>query len=68
MTLSKDEETVMRRIMQEGEIRQDELRRELDFSKSKLSALLNNLEKKNAVEKNRYKRTNMLKPTEDFQR
>ncbi len=68
MTLSEDEETVLRKIMQNGEIRQDDLRRELKFSKSKLSALVNNLEKKNAIEKNRYKRTNMLKPSEEFQK
>lgn len=67
MAMSDDERSVMRVIMEKGEARQDELRRELDFSKSKLSALLKNLEKKNAVEKNRYKRTNIVKPTEAFQ-
>lgn len=68
MAMSEDEQKVLRKIMQSGEVRQDELRRELDFSKSKLSALLNNLEEKNAVEKTRYKRTNRVTPTEEFQR
>lgn len=68
MAMSEDEQKVLRKIMQSGEARQDELRRELDFSKSKLSALLNNLEEKNAVKKTRYKRTNRVTPTEEFQR
>lgn len=66
MTLSEDEEKVLREIMQQSEVRQDELRKEFDFSKSKLSALLNNLEEKNAIEKTRYKRTNQIRPTEQF--
>lgn len=68
MAMSEDEERVLRKVMREGEVRQDNLRREVDFSKSKLSALLNNLEEKNAVEKTRYKRTNKITPTEEFQR
>lgn len=68
MAMSEDEKEVMRIIMEKGEARQDKLRRKLDFSKSKLSALLKNLEKKNAVEKTRYKRTNKVKPTEPFER
>lgn len=68
MAMTDDEEMVLRKVMNHGEIRQDDLRREVDFSKSKLSALLKNLEKKNAVKKERYKRTNKLKPTEEFQR
>ena len=66
MAMSDDEKEVLGVVMDEGEIRQDDLRRELDFSKSKLSALLNNLEEKNAIEKSRYKRTNKVRPTEDF--
>lgn len=68
MAMSEDEETVLRKVMQQSEVRQDELRRQLPFSKSKLSALLKNLEDKNAIEKTRYKRTNRVKPTEQFQR
>lgn len=68
MAMNEDEKKVLREIMQEKEIRQDELRKRIDFSKSKLSALLNNLEEKNAIEKNRYKRTNLVTPTEEFQR
>ncbi len=68
MAMTEDEKKVLRKIMNAGELRQDELRKELDFSKSKISALVNNLVDKNAVEKNRYKRTNKLEPTEEFQR
>ncbi len=68
MAMSDDEKAVLKKVMQQGEARQDNLRRKLDFSKSKLSALLNNLEEKNAIEKVRYKRTNRIKPTEQFQR
>lgn len=68
MAMSEDEKKVLREIMQDEEIRQDELRKRINFSKSKLSALLNNLEEKNAIEKNRYKRTNLVTPTEEFQR
>ncbi len=68
MAMSEDEEKVLRIIMEQGEARQDKLRRKLDFSKSKLSALLNNLEEKNAIKKERYKRTNKIRPTEEFQR
>ncbi len=66
MTLSKDEEKVLREVMHRGKVRQDELSKSLDFSKSKLSALLNNLEEKNAIEKTRQRRTNWIKPTEHF--
>lgn len=68
MAMSDDEKKVLRKIMDQGEARQDKLRRKVDFSKSKLSAILNNLEEKNAIKKSRYKRTNKLKPTEEFQR
>ncbi|KXA91234.1 hypothetical protein AKJ64_04860 [candidate division MSBL1 archaeon SCGC-AAA259E17] len=68
MAMSDDEQEVLRKVMQLEEVRQDELRRKLDFSKSKLSALINNLKDKNAIEKTRYKRTNKIKPTEEFQR
>ncbi len=68
MAMSEDEEKVLRLVMEQGVARQDKLRRKLDFSKSKLSALLNNLEEKNAIEKTRYKRTNKVRPTEEFRR
>lgn len=68
LAMSEDEKKVLRKIMNAGEARQDELRRELNFSKSKLSALVNNLVDKNAIEKVRYKRTNKLRPTKDFRR
>lgn len=68
MAMTEDEQEILRIIMEEGMIRQDDLRREVDFSKSKVSALVNNLVDKNAIEKTRYKRTNRLKPTEQFQK
>ena len=67
MTLTEDEQAVLRPIMEAGgEIRQDHLRRQLDFSKSKLSALVNNLERKKAITKTRYHKTNILKLTKEF--
>mgnify|MGYP000228401290 CR=1 FL=1 len=66
MTLSEDERTVFEEILRCREIRQDELRRRLDMSKSKLSALINNLERKGAILKLRYHKTNILRPTKEF--
>lgn len=69
MTLSEDERAVFGKIMENGsEIRQDDLWRQLreDFSKSKLSALVNNLERKRAITKRRYGRTNILRLSKEF--
>ena len=68
MTLSPDERAVLERIMQQGKVRQDDLRRQVDMSKSKLSAIVNNLERKRAITKTRYHKTNILEPTEEFRR
>lgn len=68
MTLTPDERAVLERIMQRGKVRQDDLRRQVDMSKSKLSALVNNLERKRAIIKTRYHKTNILEPTEEFKR
>lgn len=68
MAMSDDEQKVLREVIQRGEVRQDELRKDVSFSKSKLSALLNNLKEKNAIKKSRYKRTNKITPTEEFSR
>ncbi|KXB07671.1 hypothetical protein AKJ51_00565 [candidate division MSBL1 archaeon SCGC-AAA382A20] len=67
MALSEDEQKVLRKVIELEEVKQSELRRELDFSKSKTSALLNNLEDKNTIKKSRFKRTNIVEPTEQFQ-
>lgn len=67
MAMSEDEEKVLREVMRQGKARQDELWKELDMSRGKLSALINNLVEKNAITKERYRRTNLLKPTEEFQ-
>ncbi|KXA95865.1 hypothetical protein AKJ65_00415 [candidate division MSBL1 archaeon SCGC-AAA259E19] len=66
MAMSEDEEKVLREVMSRGEARQDKLWKKLDMSRGKLSALINNLVEKNAITKERYRRTNILKPTEDF--
>jgi len=67
MTLTEDERKVLELVLRSGdEVRQDKLRRELDFSKSKLSALVNNLERKRAITKNRHHKTNVLKVSKEF--
>ena len=67
MTLTEDERKVFEAILRSGgEARQDKLRRELDMSKSRLSALVNNLERKHAITKTRYFKTNILKVSEEF--
>lgn len=67
MTLSEDEQKVLQQVMALGsEVRQDDLWRHLDLSKSKLSALVINLERKGAITRARYHRTNILKLTEEF--
>jgi len=66
LTLSEDERKVLNEILKDGEVRQDVLRRRLDMSKSKLSALVNNLEKKGAIIKLRHHKTNILRATKEF--
>ncbi len=67
MTLTEDERRVFEAILRAGgKGYQDKLRRELDMSKSKLSALVNNLERKHAITKERYFRTNILKVSKEF--
>ncbi len=67
MALTDDERQVFKAIVRSGgEARQDKLRRELDMSKSKLSALVNNLERKHAITKTRYWKTNILKVSKEF--
>jgi uncharacterized membrane protein len=67
MTLTEDERRVLELVMHSGgEARQDKLRRQLDFSKSKLSALVNNLERKRAITKTRYHKTNILRLSKEF--
>lgn len=67
MTLTEDERKVLEAIIKaDGKAYQDKLRRELDMSKSKLSALVSNLERKHAITKERYFRTNILKLSKEF--
>lgn len=66
MTLTDDERLVLELILRSKEIRQDKLRKEVGFSKSKLSAIVNNLERKKAITKTRYFKTNILRPTKEF--
>ncbi|MEM2265760.1 MAG: helix-turn-helix domain-containing protein, partial [Candidatus Hadarchaeales archaeon] len=66
MSLTDDERKVFEEILRCKEIRQDDLRRRMDFSKAKLSALVNNLEKKGMILKIRHHKTNLLRPTKEF--
>lgn len=67
LTLTEDERTVVREIMDMGnEVEQKDLGRRIDFSGSKLSALLNNLKEKNVITKKRHRRTNLICLSEDF--
>jgi len=66
LTLSPDEQRVLKEILVRKEVRQDDLRRILDMSKSKLSAIVNNLERKGAIHKLRYHKTNILRVTKEF--
>lgn len=59
---TEDERRVFEAILRsKGVAYQDKLRRELDMSKSKLSALVKNLERKQAITKERYFRTKVNK-------
>jgi len=66
LTLSPDEQRVLKEILVRKEVRQDDLRRILDMSKSKLSAIVNSLERKGAIHKLRYQKTNILRVTKEF--
>lgn len=67
MTLSEDERKVFEAIMRAGgDARQDKLRKELDMSKAKLSAIVNNLERKHTITKERYWKTNILRISREF--
>ena len=68
MTLSGSEREVLEIVMQEGKIRQDDLFRKVDMSRSKLAALINNLAQKRAITKTPYQKTNILEPTPEFRR
>ncbi len=66
LTLSPDEQRVLKEILARKEVRQDDLRRIVDMSKSKLSAVVNSLERKGAIHKLRYHKTNILRITKEF--
>lgn len=68
MTLTTDERLVLEHVMRHGNVRQDDLRRQVDMSKAKLSALVNNLVQKKAINKTRFHKTNVLEPTKEFKR
>ncbi len=65
LSLNEDEQKVLREILVRKEVRQDDLRRIVDMSKAKLSAIVNNLEKKGMIHKFRYHKTNILRPTKE---
>jgi uncharacterized membrane protein len=66
LTLSPDEQKVLKEILVRKEVRQDDLRRIVDMSKAKLSMIVNNLERKGAIHKLRYHKTNILRVTKEF--
>ncbi|MEM3519890.1 MAG: hypothetical protein QW179_03805 [Candidatus Hadarchaeales archaeon] len=67
MTLTEDERKVFEAVMRAGgEARQDKLRKDLDMSKAKLSAIVNNLEKKHMISKERYWKTNIIRVSKEL--
>ena len=60
-TISADEKTVLRILKKEKEIMQEDIRKKTDWSKTKISKVVRNLEVKGLVEKKPYKKTNKLK-------
>lgn len=67
LALTDDEKRIVREIMDMGdEVEQKNLWRRIDFSRSKLSALLKNLKEKNVITKRRHRRTNLICLSEDF--
>lgn len=59
--LSEDERIIVDEISKRGEAMQDELRKTTNFSKTKVSKILRNLEMKGIVLKTPYKKTNKIK-------
>lgn len=59
--LPEDEKTIVDEILKKKEVMQDELRKTTNFSKTKISKLVRNLEMKGIVEKTPYKKTNKIK-------
>lgn len=67
MAMSDSERALFRAIEESGgEVRQDRLRGIVHLSKSEVSALANNLERKGVITKTRYYRTNILRLTKEF--
>lgn len=59
--LSEDEKKVVNYIKQKGEIMQEDIKTHLDWSKTKVSKVIRNLEVKNIIHKTPHKKTNRLK-------
>ena len=55
--LSKDEQKLLEEVKKAGEITQDSLRFRLDWSKAKVSAILNNLDRLDLVQRERVGKT-----------
>lgn len=55
--LSKDEQSLLEEVKKAGEITQDSLRFRLDWSKAKVSAILNNLDRMDLVQRERVGKT-----------
>ena len=59
--LNSEENRIVKALDNGGRVKQDELRRQLDYSKARLSKILSNLEKKDIISKERYGKTNILR-------
>jgi len=59
--LKEDEEVVMDLIKEKGKITQREIRERTNFSKSKVSRLLMEMEQRDLIEKEKYKKTYIVK-------
>lgn len=59
--VSEDERKIVDEIMNKGEIMQDELRDKTNFSKTKISKVVRNLEAKGIIRKLPFKKTNKLR-------
>ncbi|MBU3905159.1 MAG: winged helix DNA-binding protein [Nanoarchaeota archaeon] len=59
--MSPDEKAVMNIIKRDKDVIQNDIKRELNWSKSKMSKILRNLEIKDLIDKKPYKKTNRIK-------
>ena len=58
--LSSEENQIVQALQDSRGMKQDELRKQLDYSKARLSKIVSNLERKGIINKERYGKTNIL--------